>query len=139
MPTCTECNSAFTPAQSTDRSHPQTTCGLPTCQRARKTRLQALRRAANASTKPPKPLPHRAIYNHEAPASNRYSVIQSHRDPTATAETIVASSLTWAEATTCSETLQKQWMDTHPEQDSWTADVFYRQLEAQPQPHTATE
>jgi len=129
MNTCTECNQPFTPTQATNRTKPQTTCGTATCQRARKTRLQSQRRQANAPATPEKPLPHPAIYNHEAPALNRYSVIRSERRTTETHESIEATSLTWAEATKCSETLQKAEAAAHPERTSWTSDIFYRRLE----------
>jgi len=138
MTTCTECNQPFTPTQTSNRAHPQTTCGTAACQRARKTRLQCERRHAGTSTTTRDPLPHRSIYNHEAPTLNRYSVIRSERRTGTTHETVEAKDLTWAEATKCSETLQKAETAAHPERTSWTADLFYRQLQPPTTPTNAS-
>jgi hypothetical protein len=128
MITCTECASQIEPIQAPNRKNPQTTCGSASCQRARKSRLQAERRGLKSPVTPAKRLPQRAIYNHEAPALNRYTVIQSHRGPTGTTETVVDSNMPLGEARKCSDTLQKAYKAAHPDQSSWTADVFYLHL-----------
>lgn len=126
---CTECGH---PLKTVQTANPQFTCGSPVCQRARKTRLQRERRSIS---RPARPLPQPRIAPTEAPEDRRYTVIRSQRRKGQEINTVVATDLTWSEATKCSESLQKAEDAAHPERTSWTANLFFRQLQPPAESH----